>query len=40
MWLQTEPPVENPQLYKNREGWRVGHGKSIEMSGVRSIEIR
>jgi hypothetical protein len=23
-WLQTEPPVENTQLYKNREGGRVG----------------
>jgi hypothetical protein len=24
-WLQTEPPVENTQLYKNRKGGRVGH---------------
>jgi hypothetical protein len=25
-WLQTEPPVENTQLYKNREGGReLGH---------------
>jgi hypothetical protein len=23
--LQTEPPVENTQLYKSREGGRVGH---------------
>jgi hypothetical protein len=30
-WLQTEPPVENSQLYKNREGRESGpHGKSIE----------
>jgi hypothetical protein len=26
-WLQTEPPVENTQLYKNRKGGRVGHMK-------------
>jgi hypothetical protein len=24
MWLQTEPLVENTQLYKNRNGGRVG----------------
>jgi hypothetical protein len=24
-WLQTEPPVENTQLYKNREGGSMGH---------------
>jgi hypothetical protein len=24
-WLQTEPPVESTQLYKNREGERVGY---------------
>jgi hypothetical protein len=24
-WLQTEPPVETPQLYKNRKGGIVGH---------------
>jgi hypothetical protein len=23
-WLQTEPPVENNQLYKNKEGGSVG----------------
>jgi hypothetical protein len=25
LWLQTEPPVENTQLYMNREEGRVGH---------------
>jgi hypothetical protein len=25
MWLQTESPVENTQLYKNTKGVRVGH---------------
>jgi hypothetical protein len=24
-WLQTEPPVENIQLYKNRKGGWMGH---------------
>jgi hypothetical protein len=24
-WLQTEPPVRNNKLYKNRERGRVGH---------------
>jgi hypothetical protein len=24
-WLQTESPVENTQLYKNRKGERVGY---------------
>jgi hypothetical protein len=39
-WLQTEPPVENNQLYKNREGGRESrpYGKSIERRGVGSIE--
>jgi hypothetical protein len=42
-WLQTEPPVEDTQLYKNgmggREGWRGLHGKSIERRGVGSVEM-
>jgi hypothetical protein len=25
MWLQTESPVENTQLYENRKGGKVGH---------------
>jgi hypothetical protein len=37
-WLQTEPPVRNNQLYKNRERERVGHmEKSIERRGVGSV---
>jgi hypothetical protein len=35
-WQQTEPPVRNTQLYKNRgEGGRESrpHGKSVERSG-------
>jgi hypothetical protein len=24
-WLQTKPPVENTQLYKDRKGGRVGY---------------
>jgi hypothetical protein len=37
-WLQTEPPVGNNQLYKNRERGRVGHKeKSIERRGVESV---
>jgi hypothetical protein len=38
MWLQTEPPVENIQLYKKREGGREckPHGKSTEMREVES----
>jgi hypothetical protein len=33
-WLQTEPPVKDTQLYKNREGRESGpHGKSIERRG-------
>jgi hypothetical protein len=40
-WLQTEPPVENTQIYKNRERGRVGHmEKSIERRGVGSVEVR
>jgi hypothetical protein len=27
-WLQTEQPVENTQLYKNRKGGRVHHAGS------------
>jgi hypothetical protein len=35
-WLQTEPPVENTQLNKNRAGGRGSgpHGKSIKRRGV------
>jgi hypothetical protein len=37
-WLQTEPPVGNNQLYKNRERGRVGHMEnSIERRGVGSV---
>jgi hypothetical protein len=36
--MQTEPPVENNQLYKNRERGRVCHmEKSIERRGVGSV---
>jgi hypothetical protein len=28
-WLQTEPPVENTQLYRKREGRRVGPDHTI-----------
>jgi hypothetical protein len=35
-WLQIETPVENTQLYKNRESGP--HGKSTERRGVRSVE--
>jgi hypothetical protein len=38
-WLLTKPPVENTQLYKNRRGGRVAHGKSIERRGERSVEL-
>jgi hypothetical protein len=36
-WLQTEPPVENTQLYKNREGGP--HGKSLERRVVGSVKM-
>jgi hypothetical protein len=37
-WLQTEPPVGNNQIYKNRERRRLGHnGKSRERRGVWSL---
>jgi hypothetical protein len=35
-WLQTEPPVEDTQLYKNREGGRV----TKERRGVGSVDLR
>jgi hypothetical protein len=41
-WLKTEPPVENTQLYKNREegGRESGpHGKSIERREEGSVEM-
>jgi hypothetical protein len=33
-WLQTEPPVENTELYKNRMGGRGLHGKSLRGESV------
>jgi hypothetical protein len=37
-WLQTEPPVGNNQLYKNRGRGRVGYlEKSIERRGEGSV---
>jgi hypothetical protein len=39
-WLQTEPPVKNIQLYKNRKGGESGpHVKSIERRGEESVEM-
>jgi hypothetical protein len=39
-WLQTEPPVENTQLYKEQEGRESElHGKSIERRGEGSVEM-
>jgi hypothetical protein len=32
-WLQTEPPVGNNQLYKNRERGRVGHMGNQQRGG-------
>jgi hypothetical protein len=39
-WLQTEPPVENTQLCKKREGGRDSepHGKLIERRAVGYLE--
>jgi hypothetical protein len=32
-WLQTEPPVGNNQLYKNREGGSVAHMRNQQTEG-------
>jgi hypothetical protein len=32
-WLETELPVENTQLYKDRKGGRVGHTGSQQRGG-------
>jgi hypothetical protein len=36
-WLQTEPPVGNNQLYKNRERRRVAHREKTERRGVGTV---
>jgi hypothetical protein len=37
-WLQTDPPVGNNQLYKNRDRGKVGHrGNSTEGRGVEYV---